>query len=136
LRRIVYLFKKCLVKFKKDESIWMEFFNYLIRNKCHNILNKEIGECLINFPNNLTFWRIAAYNEFENNFNSISARNLFQKCVRINKNKFEAYHDYFIFELKFAEKVLERRKILTVRTNINLYNNKGRDSRRKNKVHR
>lgn len=90
----------------------MEFFNFLIKHKCHNILNKEIGECLLIHPRNLTFWKIAAYNEFENNFNSITARNLFQKSIRLNQNNIETHLEYFIFELKFAEKVAERRKIL------------------------
>lgn len=112
MRRIVYLFKKCLAKFKKDDSIWLEFFNFLIKHKCTNILNKEIGQCLANHPNNLTFWKIAAYNEYENNLNTFVARNLFQKCLRMNKDNLQAYLDYFYFEIKFVEKILERRKIL------------------------
>ena len=114
LRRIVYLYKKCLIKFKKDELIWIEFFNFLTKHKCHNVVNREIGTCLSNHPYNLDFWRIAAYNEFENNFNSLAARNFFQKCLRINKNSLDAYLDYFIFELKFVQKLVERREILKV----------------------
>ncbi len=114
MRRIVYLFKKCLIKFKKDESIWMEFFNFLIKHKCHNIINREIGSCLVNNPYNLDFWRIAAYNELENNSNFLSARNIFQKCLRLNKKNYEAHLDYFIFELKFVQKIVERRTMLSV----------------------
>lgn len=114
LRRIVYLYKKCLTKFKKDESIWMEFFNYLVKHKCHNVINREIGFCLVNHPYNLDFWRIAAYNEFENNSNFIASRNLMQKCIRINKNNYEAHLDYFTFELKFVQKIVERRHLLSV----------------------
>lgn len=91
----------------------MEFFNFLIRNKCNNLLNKEIGVCLSNHPQVLDFWKIAAYNEYENNLNAFVARNIFQKCIRMNKNNINAYLEYFIFEIKFIEKILERRKILT-----------------------
>jgi len=101
------------MKFKKDESIWIEFFNFLIKHKCHNILNKEIGFCLVNHPNNLDFWRIAAYNEFEYNSNSLAARNILQKCLRLNRDNIDAHLEYFIFELKFVEKVVDRRNILT-----------------------
>jgi len=90
----------------------MEFFNFLIKHKCANILNKEIGQCLATHPNNLNFWKIAAYNEYENNLNTFVARNLFQKCLRMNKENLQAYLDYFLFEIKFVEKILERRKIL------------------------
>ncbi len=113
MRRIVYLFKKCLAKFKKDKNIWLEFFNFLIKHKCTNILNKEIGFCLANHPNTLDFWKIAAYNEYENNLNTFVARNLFQKCLRMNKDNLQAYLEYYIFEIKFVEKILERRKILS-----------------------
>jgi hypothetical protein len=112
VRRIVSLFKKCLNRFKKDELIWMEFFNYLLKHKCHGILNREIGNCLINHPHKLDFWRIAAYNEFENNFNTIAARNIFQKSLRLNKHNLEANLDYFVFELKFVEKIMQRRNLL------------------------
>ena len=91
----------------------MEFFNFLIRNKCNNLLNKEIGVCLSNHPQVLDFWKIAAYNEYENNLNAFVARNIFQKCIRMNKNNINAYLEYFIFEIRFIEKILERRKILT-----------------------
>ena len=90
----------------------MEYFNFLISNRCNNVLNKEIGKCLVKFPTNLTFWKIAAYNEFENNFNSLTARNLFQKCIRLNSKNINAYLDYFVFEIKFAEKIAERKNIL------------------------
>lgn len=92
----------------------MEFFNFLIKHRCTNILNKEIGQCLANHPNNLNFWKIAAYNEYENNLNTFVARNLFQKCLRMNKDNLLAYLEYFIFEIKFVEKIMERRKILSL----------------------
>lgn len=112
IRRIIVLFKKCLMKFDKDEKIWLEFFNFLIQNNCNSILNKEIGKCLTKHPTNILFWKIAAYNEFENNLNSLSARNLFQTCIRLNAKNLNSYLEYFIFEIKFAEKITERRNFV------------------------
>jgi len=60
------------------------------------------------------FWKIAAYNEFENNSNALAARSLFQKCLRLNSNELEAHLEYFIFELKFVEKIVLRRNLLAV----------------------
>lgn len=101
-----------MAKFRKDKNLWMEFFNFLIKHKCTNLLNREIGVCLANNPNDLDFWRIAAYNEYENNLNVFVARGIFQKCLRMNKTNIEAYLEYFNFELKFVEKILERRNLL------------------------
>ncbi len=84
----------------------------MISHKCSNLLNKEIGVCISNNPKDLDFWRIAAYNEHENNLNTFVARNIFQKCIRMNKENINSYLDYFLFEIKFVEKILERKKIL------------------------
>jgi U3 small nucleolar RNA-associated protein 6 len=112
VRRVIFLYKKCLRKFEKDEELWIAFFQYLIKHKSYNILNKEMGHCLSIYPHNLLFWKIAAYNEFEYKNNALVARNYFQKSLRINKTNFEAYLDYFIFELKFIEKIIKRRSFL------------------------
>lgn len=61
----------------------------------------------------IDFWKIAAYNEFENNSNALAARNIFQKCLRMNPTNLEAYIEYFIFELKFVEKIVLRQKHLS-----------------------
>lgn len=118
IRRIIVLFKKCLQKFFKDEKIWLEFFNFLIKNNSLKILNKEIGVALVKHPTNITFWKIAAYNELENNFNSITARQLMQKCIRLNSSNLDAYLEYFVFEIVFANKYLERKTIMLSSTDL------------------
>ena len=117
IRRIIVLYKKCLIKFNKDnENIWMEYFNFLLTNKCTNILNKEIGKCLTMHPTKIIFWKIAAYHEYEDNLNFQNARNLLQKCIQLNPNNLEAYLEYFTFELIFAENITQRKNILSGKT--------------------
>ena len=114
IRRIIVLYKKCLIKFnKEDENIWMEYFNFLLVNKCNDILNKEIGRCLTLHPTNITFWKIAAYHEYEDNLNFQNARSLLQKCVKFNPINYEAYLEYFTFEIIFAKNYVERKDILS-----------------------
>lgn len=111
LRRIITLYQRCLIKFEKDQQLWLDFFQFLIKNKCNDVLNKTLGKSLTKFPRNLLFWKIAGYNEFENNFNTSTARKLFLKCIRLNPI-LDAYIMYFVYEIKFAEKISERRNIL------------------------
>ena len=114
IRRIIVLYKKCLIKFNNNnENIWMEYFNFLLVNKCNEILNKEIGRCLTMHPTKILFWKIAAYHEYEDNLNFQNARNLLQKCIKLNNNNVEAYLEYFTFELIFAENLTQRKKILS-----------------------
>ena len=113
IRRIIVLYKKCLIKFNKNnENIWMEYFNFLISNKCSDILNKEIGRCLTLHPTNINFWKIAAYHEYEDNLNFQNARSLLQKCIKFNQYNIQAYLEYFTFEIIFAINFIERKDIL------------------------
>lgn len=100
-------------KFKDKEDLWFDYLQFLVHNKCTKTLNVDAAACLSNFPTNVLFWKIAAYNEFENNNDALSARALFQKCLRLNKKKIEAVVDYFVFEIKFAEKLQNRRRMLS-----------------------
>ena len=113
IRRIIVLYKKCLIKFNNNnENIWMEYFNFLLVNKCNDILNKEIGKCLTMHPTKIIFWKIAAYHEYEDNLNFQNARNLLQKCIKLNPSNLDAYLEYFTFELVFAENLTQRKNIL------------------------
>ena len=90
----------------------MEYFNFLISNKCSDILNKEIGRCLTLHPTNINFWKIAAYHEYEDNLNFQNARSLLQKCIKFNQYNIQAYLEYFTFEIIFAKNFIERKDIL------------------------
>ena len=117
IRRIIVLYKKCLIKFNtNNENIWMEYFNFLIVNKCSDILNKEIGRCLTLHPTNINFWKIAAYHEYEDNLNFQNARSLLQKCIKFNQYNIDAYLEYFTFEIIFAKNFIERKDILLGKT--------------------
>ena len=114
IRRIIVLYKKCLTKFSNnDENIWMEYFNFLLANKCNDILNKEIGRCLTLHPTKIVFWKVAAYHEYEDNLNFQNARSLLQKCIKFNPLNEEAYLEYFCFEIIFAKNFIERKNILS-----------------------
>ena len=114
IRRIIILYKKSLIKFNKyNEKIWMEYFNFLLVNKCNDILNKEIGRCITMYPTKIVYWKIAAYHEYEDNLNFQNARNLFQKCIKLNPGNLDAYLEYFTFELIFAENYTQRKNILS-----------------------
>ena len=91
----------------------MEYFNFLLVNKCNEILNKEIGRCLTLHPSKIIFWKIAAYHEYEDNLNFQNARNLLQKCIKFNQFNVEAYLEYFTFEIIFSKNFVERKDILS-----------------------
>lgn len=91
----------------------MEYFNFLLANKCNDNLNKEIGRCLTLHPTKIVFWKIAAYHEYEDNLNFQNGRSLLQKCIKFNPLNEEAYLEYFTFEIIFAKNFIERKNILS-----------------------
>lgn len=99
-------------KYQTNSNLWFEFFSYLNKNKSNNTLNQEIGLCLKKNPSNIDFWKFAAYHEIENNRDYTSARQVFQKCLRLNPKSLKAYLEYFILELGFIENTIKRRKYL------------------------
>ena len=141
IRRIIVLYKKCLIKFNKDnENIWMEYFNFLLTNKCNDILNKEIGRCITMHSTKIIFWKVAAYHEYEDNLNFQNARALLQKCIKLNPGNLEAYLEYFTFELIFAENLTQRKNILSGKVKneekektkkINIINEEGNEKEKK-----
>lgn len=93
-------------------SLWFEFFKFLVASNSNQTLNKEIGICLKKHPTNIDTWKFAAYNEAENNKDFNSGRQLLQNCIRINSKDLRSYVEYFLYELRFIEHNLKRRKML------------------------
>ena len=52
------------------------------------------------------------FHEYEDNLNFQNARNLLQKCIKLNPGNIDAYLEYFTFELIFAENMTQRKNIL------------------------
>jgi len=111
-KRIIFIYKRCITKFPKDLSILFDFMNYLIKSKSTKTINKVIGRSLLTNPSEIDIWKFAVYYEYEVNNNIQNSRELFQKCIRINERNINAHLEYFIFEIVFVEKVLQRRLFL------------------------
>ena len=67
------------------------FLKFLVKNKSTQVLNEVIGNSLIKNSKELDLWVFAAYNELDNNLNIHNARELFQKCIRINSSNVFAH---------------------------------------------
>lgn len=51
---------------------------------------------------------MAIYFEFEGNNNPFKARKIFYRCLKVNGNNMDVWLEYFKFELKFSELILQR----------------------------
>ena len=69
-------------------------------------------------PDTLDFWLIGAYSELDMKGNLFSSRNLMRQALRVNENEPKFYTEYLKFEVKFLDKLMQRREILNGQSQI------------------
>jgi len=111
-KKIHSLFRKGLMKFSDDLSLWMQYIDFCKKTGSHRALGLAYGKLLQQHANNSDIWLMAAKNEAEE-MNSIeNARLLLQKGLRINKTSTVLWHEYFRLELMHVDKIKKRKKLL------------------------
>jgi len=63
-------------------------------------------------PGEVDFWLIGAYAELELKGNMFSSRQLILQGLRMNDSESRFHLEYLRFEVKYFEKVMQRREVL------------------------
>ncbi|KAI9488103.1 U3 small nucleolar RNA-associated protein 6-domain-containing protein [Zychaea mexicana] len=113
-QRINGLFKRALIKFNGDVSLWMQYIDHAKRSKANNVLSGIFVSALQYHPRKPELWILAASWEFEDNANPAAARVLMQRALRLNPDSESLWHEYFRLELLYVEKIKMRRRLLGV----------------------
>jgi U3 small nucleolar RNA-associated protein 6 len=106
------LYKRLLLKFNEDLTIWVEFISWLKGNKSTKLLGQTFAKAVQLHPNVSYFWVDAAEYEFNENNNVQSARILLQRGIRLNPESKSLWIEYFKLELLWIKKVGKRNEIL------------------------
>ncbi|KAF8964000.1 U3 snoRNP protein [Entomortierella lignicola] len=115
-RRIYFIYKRCLTKFKGDISIWLQYINYAKKTGASRTLGKIFAQAIQLHPTNEKLWILAAAWEWEENANVVAARVLLQRALRLNTTTENLWHEYFRLELVYIAKILARREVLGIET--------------------
>ncbi|KAG0325842.1 U3 snoRNP protein [Dissophora globulifera] len=113
-RRIYFIYKRCLIKFKGDISIWLQFIEYAKKTGASRTLGKIFAQAIQLHPTNEKMWILAAAWEWEQNANIVAARVLLQRALRLNTTTESLWHEYFRLELVYIAKILARREVLGI----------------------
>ncbi|KAF9114901.1 U3 snoRNP protein [Mortierella sp. AM989] len=113
-RRIYFIYKRCLTKFKGDISIWLQYINYAKKTGASRTLGKIFAQAIQLHPTNERLWILAAAWEWEENANIVAARVLLQRALRLNTTTETLWHEYFRLELVYIAKILARREVLGI----------------------
>ena len=109
----MHLYDRACRKYKQNKLIWKEYLEFLTRVKSLQKLNRTVANALLVHPDTLDFWQIGAYAELELKGNLFSSRNLMLQALRANEESTEFQLAYLAFEVRFLEKIMHRREILT-----------------------
>ncbi|KAI9270412.1 hypothetical protein BDA99DRAFT_319483 [Phascolomyces articulosus] len=113
-QRINGLFKRALIKFNGDVSLWIQYIDHAKRSKANNVLSGIFVSALQHHPRKGELWILASSWEFEDNANPSAARVLMQRALRLNADNKNLWHEYFRLELLYVEKIKLRRRVLGV----------------------
>ncbi|CAG9460746.1 unnamed protein product [Pedinophyceae sp. YPF-701] len=113
-RRIHFIYQRALRKFRGDLSLWKRWFDYCKATKATKQMSKALTMALKLHPNVAGLWTYAAAWEFEHANNPMAARTLMQRGLRNLPRNEDLWVEYFRFELLYAHKLRERRRLLGI----------------------
>lgn len=115
-RRIVFVFDRAVRRFPGDMELWDKYITFVKSKDAVKVVYRVYAKLLLLQPRNVETWISAAKYEFEENANAKSARELFQRGLRMNPELLKLWLTYIKFELTYVSKLLIRRKALGLLT--------------------
>ena len=115
-RRVINLYDRACRKFRQNKILWKEYLYFLVSSDSMQKFNRVVSSAVQIHPDCLDFWLIAAYAELDIKGNLFSSRNLMLQALKLNETKPRFYTEYLKFEVKFLDKLMQRRRILNGQT--------------------
>lgn len=112
VRRIIQLYDRMTHKFRYRLDLFKQYLVFCYKIHSKKQISKVLTQALSTHPNNLQFWLIGIYYEFEIERNPFKARKIFFKALKINGANIEFWREYFAFEARFFQLVSERAKLI------------------------
>lgn len=88
MKRIISLFDRMLKRYKKDFSLVKEYFKFAIMIKSPKLVQNVFLRNLKYFSQDIKYWMIWITYEFEVRNNIFKARELFERALSMNQDKF------------------------------------------------
>ena len=93
-------------------SLWQEYLIFCYKIHSKKQFFKALSLALSHNANNLKFWLLGVYYEFDVQKNPFKARKLFFKALKLNGRNLDFWLEYFSFEIKFLAILAKRAKFL------------------------
>lgn len=117
VKYILSLYRRAVTKFRGNMSLWDQYINFASESKSDKSMPKILASALQLHPEAVDIWIKAASWELKHLNNPASARALFLRAIRINKESKSLWFEYFRMELEVANTLAEKKLELSEKNN-------------------
>lgn len=103
------LYRRAVTKFRGNMDLWDQYINFAHESKSDKSMPKILASALQLHPESVDIWVKAANWEFKHLNNPASARTLFLRGIRMNKESKALWFEYFRMELEVANTLAEKK---------------------------
>ena len=116
VKYILSLYRRAVTKFRGNMVLWDQYINFAKESKSDKAMPKILASALQLHPESVDIWIKAANWEFKHLNNPASARALFLRGIRMNKESKSLWFEYFRMELEVANTLAEKKLELSEKT--------------------
>ncbi|KAL3479160.1 U3 small nucleolar RNA-associated protein 6-domain-containing protein [Aspergillus californicus] len=111
-RRIFFVLDRATRKFHGDLGLWVQYIDYVRRQKSYKKLSTILMDALRLHPSNAELWMYAAQYSMEDHADMTQARTYMQRGLRFCKSSRKLWLQYAKLELIYITKLVARQRIL------------------------
>lgn len=126
--RIYRLFRMACFRFKHDVKLWLTHIEFAKKNYDRERVSKLFTTMLKVHNKKPNLWIMAAKFEFEVNESVETARQLFQRALRLLPDKKKIWIEYFKMELMCVDLIMKRKELLGLTEQSELETNDNKNS--------
>ena len=116
VKYILSLYRRSVTKFRGNMTLWDQYINFARESKSDKSMPKILASALQLHPESVDIWIKASNWELKHLNNPASARALFLRGIRINKESKSLWFEYFRMELEVAKTLAENKLELSEKT--------------------
>lgn len=109
VKYILSLYRRAVTKFRGNMKLWDQYINFARESNSDKVMPKILASALQMHPESVDIWIKAANWEFKHLHNPASARTLFLRAIRMNKESKPLWFEYFRMELEVANSLAQKK---------------------------
>lgn len=119
VKYILSLYRRAVTKFRGNMPLWDQYITFALESKSDKAMPKILASALQLHPESVEIWIKSANWELNHLNNPASARALFMRGIRMNKESKHLWFEYFRMELEVASKLCKTQLELSEKGDLN-----------------